>query len=470
MFLKQITDSSLAQNTYLIGCPRSGEAILIDPERDLDRYFQVAEKNDLRITGVAETHIHADFLSGARELVERHGAIAYLSEEGGLDWQSEWAKGLPNARFLKHGDVFKVGNIEVKALHTPGHTPEHLSYLVTDLGGGADVPIALLTGDFIFVGDVGRPDLLESAAGQSGAMEPAARTLYDSLRKTADLPGYLQILPGHGAGSACGKALGAIPNSVMDYERRFNPAFREALTGSREQFVEHILTGQPEPPPYFARMKRDNKTGPALLPDGRLPSPQRIDATKLDAYLGRKDASILDLRPERADFAASHLNGALFTPMASGKLPTAAGSYVDENARILLVVASESQIDEAVRQLIRIGLDHVEAWIPADEALTNPETVTSFPRIRPSELSPGATVLDVRAADEFSKRHVKGAKNVAYTRLAVSFDELPDGSPLHVHCAGGTRAAIASAYLASRGRDVVLIDGPFEEIPEGLKE
>ena len=470
MYLKQITDSSLAQNAYLIGCQRSGEAIIIDPERDLDRYFQVAEEADLRIIAVAETHIHADFLSGARELVERHGVTAYLSEEGGPDWQSEWAKGSPNAHFLKHGEVFKVGNIEIKALHTPGHTPEHLSYLVTDLGGGADAPIALLTGDFIFVGDVGRPDLLESAAGQSGAMEPAARTLYDSLRKTADLPGYLQILPGHGAGSACGKALGAIPNSVMDYERRFNPAFREALTGSREQFVEHILTGQPEPPPYFARMKRDNKAGPALLPNGRLPSPGRITAADLGAYVDNKDVAILDLRPERADFAASHLRGALFAPMGGGKLPVAAGSYVDENTRILLVVESEAQIGEAVRQLIRIGLDHVDAWIPAAEAQADSELVTSFHRIKPSELSPDATVLDVRRADEFSGSHVKGAKNIAYTRLAARFGEVPDGGPLQVHCAGGMRAAIASAYLASRGREVVLVDGPFAEIPEGLKE
>jgi hydroxyacylglutathione hydrolase len=169
MFLRQITDSSLAQNAYLIGCQRSGEAIVIDPERDLDRYFQVAAENDLRITAVADTHIHADYLSGARELMERHGATAYLSAEGGPDWQFEWAKGNGNARFLKHGDVINVGNIDIQALLTPGHTPEHLSFLVTDKGGGADEPIALLTGDFIFVGDVGRPDLLESAAGQAGA-------------------------------------------------------------------------------------------------------------------------------------------------------------------------------------------------------------------------------------------------------------------------------------------------------------
>jgi hydroxyacylglutathione hydrolase len=161
MFLRQITDFALAQNAYLIGCQRTGEALLVDPERDLDRYFQIAKENHLSITAVADTHIHADYLSGARELVERHKVTAYLSEEGGLDWQFEWAKGNPNTRFLKHNDTFRVGNIEIKALLTPGHTPEHMSFLVTDIGRSANEPVALLSGDFLFVGDVGRPDLLE---------------------------------------------------------------------------------------------------------------------------------------------------------------------------------------------------------------------------------------------------------------------------------------------------------------------
>jgi len=467
MFLRQITDSSLAQNAYLIGCQRSGEAIVIDPERDLDRYLQVAAENDLRITAVADTHIHADYLSGARELVERHGAIAYLSEEGGPDWQFEWAKGNPKARFLKDGDTFRVGNIELKALLTPGHTPEHMSFLVTDIGGGASEPMALLTGDFIFVGDVGRPDLLESAAGQTGVMEPSARTLYQSLRGTSALPDHLQILPAHGAGSACGKSLGAIPNSVLGYERKFNPALREALTTSEDHFVKSILSGQPEPPLYFARMKRDNKIGPALLPDGKLPTPQRISATELGAWVGK--SAILDLRSDRGAFAEKHLKGALFAPLPGGRLPIAAGSYLDAGARILLVVEDESQVTEAVRQLIRIGLDEVAAWIPADEALSNASFTQGYPRITPADLPAGSTVLDVRGADEFAASHVKGAQHIAYTRLAARMNDVPSGTPLFIHCGTGIRAAMASAFLASRGHDVVLVDGLFDEIPTGLK-
>jgi hydroxyacylglutathione hydrolase len=227
--------------------------------------------------------------------------------------------------------------------------------------------------------------------------------------------------------------------------------------------VQHILAGQPEPPLYFARMKRDNKLGPALLTDGKLPTPQRITADQLGEWIGK--AAILDLRADRAAFAAAHLQGAHFAPLPGGKLPIAAGSYVDENASILLVVENEAQVDEAVRQLIRIGLDHIDGWIPAAEALTASSFITSYPRIAAADLPADAIVLDVRGADEFASQHVKGAKNIAYTRLAARFDEVPSASPLHVHCAGGLRAAIAAAYLASRGREVIHVDGPFAEIP-----
>ncbi len=469
MFLRQITDSALAQNAYLIGCQRSGEAVIIDPERDLDRYLQLAEQNNLRITAVADTHIHADYLSGARELVERHQVTAYLSEEGGADWQFEWAKGNPRVRFLKDGDRFKVGNIELKAVLTPGHTPEHMSFLVTDHGGGADEPIAFLTGDFIFVGDVGRPDLLESAAGQAGVMEPSARTLYASLRATSGLAEHLQILPAHGAGSACGKALGAIPNSVLGYERRFNPAFREALTASEDEFVRDILTGQPEPPRYFARMKRDNKLGPALLADGKLPQPRHLARAALGEWIDQPGLAILDLRADRVAFATNHLRGSLFAPPAGGRLSVAAGSYLEETSRILLVVEDSSQVDDAVRQLVRIGLDRVDAWILATEALSQQELTVGYPRIAASALPAGATVLDVRGADEFAASHVRGAKNIAHTRLAARLDEVPAGSPLHVHCASGLRAAMACAYLASLGREVIHVDGAYGEIPQALK-
>ena len=472
MFLRQITDSSLAQNAYLIGCQRTGEAIIIDPERDVDRYLKIASENGFRLTAVADTHIHADYLSGARELMEHHGAIAYLSAEGGPDWQFEWAKGKANARFLHDGDTFKIGNIELKALLTAGHTPEHISFLVTDIGGGATAPMGLLSGDFIFVGDVGRPDLLESAAGQVGIMEPSARTLYESLRKTSVLSDHLQILPAHGAGSACGKDLGAVPTSVLGYERLNNVALREALEGSEDDFVKDILSGQPEPPRYFARMKRDNKVGPALLPDGKLPLPRRLHSNEIAALVSAGNKIFLDLRGDRKAFMKQHLTNSLFAPLTGGKLPIVAGSYVDENAAIILLVNDASEVDQAVRELVRIGLDQIEAWIPVSEALAVPGVTLSQKSITTAELAdyPNAVVLDVRGAGEFSECHVRGAKNIAYTRLAARLDEVPDAHPLYVHCGSGLRASFAVPYLVGAGREVIYVDGPFDAIPASIKE
>lgn len=472
MFLRQILDPSLAQYAYLIGCQRTGEAVVIDPERDVDRYLELAAKNGLRLIAVADTHIHADYLSGARELIEHHGMKGYFSAEGGEEWQFEWAGGLDGVTLLRDGDVFQVGSIEIKALLTPGHTPEHLSFLVTDKGGGADEPMALLSGDFIFVGDVGRPDLLESAAGEAGAMEPSARTLYESLRSTRDLSGFLQILPAHGAGSACGKSLGAVPSSVLDYERRHNAALRLALEGERDDFVGTVLDSQPEPPLYFARMKRDNRAGPALLPDGKLPEPRKLEGGALADRAGAEGRIVLDLRTDREAFMAKHVKGSLFAPPTGGHFPVATGSYVAEDARILLLVDDEARVEPAVRDLIRIGLDRVEAWMPVSEALGQEGLTESIRRISTADLGSedleSTTVLDVRGAGEYAAGHVKGAINIAHTRLADRKDELPPEGPILIHCGSGMRASLAAAYVASLGREVVHADGSFDDIPEDL--
>jgi len=455
MLLRQIFDPYLAQYAYLVGCQRTGEAILIDPERDIDRYRAVAADAGLRITAVAETHIHADFVSGAQEFAAADPALKiHVSGEGGPQWASGWAQGHAGLVTLSDGDQFRVGKIEFTAMHTPGHTPEHLTYLVTDLGGGADEPMAAFTGDFIFVGDVGRPDLLEQAAGIADSQELAAQQLYASLRRFAHRSDHLQILPAHGAGSACGKALGAVPSSTLGYERKHSKALRLALTGSEEEFVKFILSGQPEPPLYFARMKQVNRDGIAIT--AGVPQPPQ---TKPATWTGR----VLDTRNNRAAFASGHLQGAIQAPMPGPFFSAAAGSYLEPEEDVFLIVEKESRVDEAARQLYRMGFDRLRGWALVDELAAAGLLNTRAERIEFKHWDraalEGGLVLDVRNASEFADGHIEGAINIAYTRLKVRLAEIPLGRRIFVHCGSGQRAALALSFLLSEGFDAVHIDG-----------
>ncbi|MDF3053646.1 MAG: beta-lactamase domain protein, partial [Geminicoccaceae bacterium] len=352
MLLKHFYDPKLAQASYLVGCTASGEALVVDPNRNIEQYVRAAEASGVRITHVTETHIHADFVSGARELAARTGAVLYLSAEGGPDWQYSYAKP-DRAVLLGDGDHFQVGNIRVQAMHTPGHTPEHLSFLVTDTPA-TDRPIGVFTGDFVFVGDVGRPDLLEKAAKMVGTMEAAARTLYRSLQDFKRLPDYLQIWPGHGAGSACGKSLGGVPQSTVGYERIANWAWEEM---SEDQFVTRVLTGQPEPPRYFAQMKRVNKEGPRILGSRMRPAqlaPERVQP------LVEQGAQVIDTRSADS-FAAGHLPGTINIPL-DRSFNTWAGSLASYDRDLYLLVQDEVRLDEAVADLAMIGLDRVAGY------------------------------------------------------------------------------------------------------------
>lgn len=473
MLFRMIYDDRLAQAAYLIGCQRTGEALLIDPERDVDRYLALAAREKVRITAVAETHIHADFLSGARELAERAGSHVYVSAEGGPDWQYQWlgqkTGGGPYAHtLLRDGDAFRVGNIRVRAVHTPGHTPEHICFEVTDLGGGASEPMGIATGDFVFVGDLGRPDLLETAAGVGGAKEPSARDLFRSVSKFAGLPDYLQVWPAHGAGSACGKALGAVPQSTVGYEKRFNPSLRAASAGM-EEFVSSILAGQPDPPAYFARMKRDNKAGPRVL--GPLPRPARLSVAEASA-LDASSVVLIDMRPWR-DFRAGHVPGALWIPM-DNMFVSVAGSFVGEDEPIYLCVdASASEagpvVDEAVRCLVRIGLDDVRGWIDrADmaQALSARERA-SMPEIGVDEAraevdASRVFVLDVRNESEYAQGHIPGSSHTPYTRLSDQVAEFPEQRRILVNCKSGARSGRACAFLRRAGYDVVNLAGGYD--------
>ncbi|MCB1056418.1 MAG: MBL fold metallo-hydrolase [Acidobacteria bacterium] len=463
MLFRQIFDPKLAQYAYLIGCQQTGEALIIDPERDVDRYLAIAAAEGLEIVAATETHIHADFLSGARELAATHGVRLYLSAEGGEDWQYEWARGEDyDVQLLHDGDTFRIGRIEIRALHTPGHTPEHLSFLVTDLGGGAHEPMGLASGDFVFVGDLGRPDLLETAAGVAGAREPSARTLFRSVERFLELPDHLQLWPAHGAGSACGKALGSVPISTVGYEKRHNASIDAARRGE-DAFVDDILAGQPEPPLYFATMKRLNRGGPPVL--GGLPRPPRLDAAALVKALGRDDTVVVDTRLDRRAFMDTHVEGSLFAPL-NKTFPTITGSYLEPDQSVVLLV-TEEHLDEAVRDLIRIGFDRLLGYVTPEVLVhaalaghLRQTPVIDFAQATPLAAA-GALPLDVRGAVEHAAGAFHGSLNIPHTRLLERLDEIPASAELLVYCASGARASSATALLERLGRRVRYVDDDF---------
>ena len=469
MLFRLIYDESLAQAAYLIGCQRTGEAILIDPERDIDRYLRVAEAEKVRIVAVAETHIHADFLSGAREVAERTGATVCVSGMGGPDWQSGWVKrkkggGEYAHRLLRDGDVIAVGNVELTVRHTPGHTPEHVCYVVRDAGAGAAEPMGVVSGDFVFVGDVGRPDLLETAAGVAGAADASAHALFRSAQWFVGLPDYLQVWPGHGAGSACGKALGAVPQTTVGYEKRLNPALRAAAqAGGEAGFVGFVLTGQPEPPLYFARMKRENRDGPAVL--GELPRPRSLAPSEVARLDGRATA-VIDTRKWSA-FMAGHVPGSLYIP-GGAAFATEAGSYVDPSSEVVLVCAADAP-EDFVRRLVRVGIDRVTGFITPEAleaagregAALETSKEVDVAAMREALASGRAFVLDVRSVAEHTAGRARGTTNAVHTRLPARVGEIPRDRPVLVHCMSGGRSARATALLQRLGFDAANVAGGF---------
>jgi hydroxyacylglutathione hydrolase len=464
MILKRFYDEKLAQASYLVGCAATGDALVVDPNRDVDQYVAAAEAEDLRITHVTETHIHADFVSGARELVERTGGKLYLSDEGDENWKYAFASEY-DAVLLRDGDSFMVGNIRIDVLHTPGHTPEHISFVVTDTAG-ADRPMGVFTGDFVFVGDVGRPDLLERAAKYEGTMEQGARVLFQSLRKfESSLPDWVQLWPGHGAGSACGKALGAVPQTTLGYEKLFNWGL---ATTDEAEFVKAVLAGQPEPPMYFAEMKRINKEGPRVLSGFR--RPQRLPENRLEELVG-DGALIVDTRSAGA-FADAHIPGTLNVPLGRS-FTTWAGSVIPYDREFFLISEDTEGhgIDEVVRDLAMIGLDQlrgcfsagvIQGWIDEDRAGQGvaevaPEHLQSL--LAADEVA----VIDVRNSSEWEAGHIRGSINLPLGRLAEMLERVPKDRPVVVHCQSGARSAVAIGLLQANGfEDVSALKGDFE--------
>lgn len=456
MFIKRFFEPKLAQTSYVIGCPGAKAAIVIDPNRDIEQYIRAAESEGTKVTHVTETHIHADYVSGSRELAERTGARLLLSDEGDASWKYTFARDA-GATLIKDGDSVLVGSVKVDVVHTPGHTPEHVAFLITDTAAASD-PIAVVSGDFIFVGDVGRPDLLEKAANIQGTMEVGAKALYASIRKTDAWPDWLQVWPGHGAGSSCGKGISAIPHSTLGYERRFNWAFQAKTEG---EFVESVLAGQPEPPKYFAEMKRVNKEGPRLLHGFKRPDLLQVNG--LEQAL-RDRALVIDTRTAAA-YANGHVPGTINIPL-NASFTTWAGWLIPYSSDFYVIVddANGTQIDTAVRDLAMIGLDRIAGYFDAEVVDAWPEgerPLGTIPQITANDLkaslSHGAvTLVDVRNDTEWAAGHIPTATHISLGTIGDRINDIPTGKPIVVQCAAGARSSIAASILKARGIENVV--------------
>lgn len=455
MLLRLLYDDKLAQASYFVGCQATGEALVIDPARNIDEYLALASDEGMSITAVTETHIHADCVSGSRELAATTGAKLYLSDEGDENWKYQFAEDT-GAKLVYDGDEFWVGNIRLEVMHTPGHTPEHISFVLTDTAG-ANEPMGIFTGDFVFVGDVGRPDLLETAAGFEGTMEAGARTLYKSLQRFKELPDYIQIWPGHGAGSACGKALGAVPQSTVGYEKLFNWAL---TTETEDAFVAAVLEGQPEPPFYFKEMKRVNKVGPAFVADK--PLPDRLAVEDIDEHIAN-GTPVVDLRSQQA-FAGGHIPSTLNIPYSKSYL-TWAGWILPYDRPVALIV-DERDLKTTVQDLQRIGIDDiagfwtpdvVQAWasaVPGRELqIASQVTIED---VEAALTNDSTHILDVRGKSEYLEGHIPGSLNVPLGYIPREIDRIPADETVIIHCQTGVRSSIASSLLQQLGRTNVL--------------
>jgi hydroxyacylglutathione hydrolase len=456
MYFQHVYDKSLAQSSFFIGCQQAGVAAVIDPKRDVDSYLLIAKEQNMTITQIYETHIHADFLSGSRELAALTGATMYLSDEGGPDWQYEF-----DHTPLLHGNKIRLGNLQFEVLHTPGHTPESISLLLTDIPGSKD-PVMLFTGDFVFVGDIGRPDLLEKAAGIKGTQEEGAHQLFHSLQQFISIPDYVQVWPGHGAGSACGKALGAVPVTTAGYEKRRNWAFQ--FQDDEAGFVQNLLDGQPEPPKYFAMMKKLNRVPRPLLTS--VPVITELDAAVLKSAMD-KGYRIIDTR-HKSEFAKGFIPGSI-NIQGNNSFATWAGWFLDYEQPFILL-APQDQLDDLTRKLMRIGLDNIHGFIPSVETYTKNDgqlsvaKLASYQDLLTLQQQQAIQLVDLRGATEYQAAHIPGAENIFVGTLPGQLQKIKKDIPVVIHCQSGDRSTIGYSLLAANGfNNIINFSGSMNE-------
>lgn len=435
MLLKHFFIEKIAHSSYLVAGKRA--CAIVDPERNVDDYIAAARGLGMKITHIIETHLHADFISGHMDLRDRTDATIYAPRSANCAFDH-----VPVAE----GDTIGIEDVRLDVLETPGHTPEHVSYVVTDTAR-ADEPACVFTGDTLFVGDVGRPDLFP------GRAEELAGKLYESLHgKLLKLPDFCEVLPAHGAGSLCGRSMGAKWRSTIGYERRFNSALR---IENKDEFIESLTSDMPPAPDHFARCSGVNAEGPAVVLGLR--EPEGLEPSAFVERTRARGAVVVDARSYDA-FGGQHVPNAISLTLA-GNFPTFAGWIVPENARIFLVTDDVDGVDSAVRWLRRVGLDRVvgyleggmEAWVKLGYPTSHVE------QLSPSEVHDATSggekisLVDVRAPSEYRASHIDGAINIPAPDLRSRYNELDSSYPILLMCSSGQRSSLAASILERNG-------------------
>jgi glyoxylase-like metal-dependent hydrolase (beta-lactamase superfamily II)/rhodanese-related sulfurtransferase len=450
MILEQFYLECLSHASYLVGDQASGTAAVVDPQRDIQQYLDRASELGLTITHVLETHFHADFLSGHLELAEATGAVICYGSQ---------AKPQFPARLLDDGEQLKFGEVVVEARHTPGHTPESTSYVVWARQGDAE-PYGILTGDTLFIGDVGRPDLLVSVGKTADEL---GHMLFASIHnKILTLPDATRVFPAHGAGSACGKNLSTETTSTLGEQRASNYALQFT---DADAFVAAVTEGQPEAPGYFVYNAILNQKDRDTLDEHAIPT--KLTLTQLlDAR--DKGLQIIDTRDSQF-FATGHLRGSVNVGLA-GRYAEYAGSVIRPDEDIVLIAEMGFESEATVR-LARIGYDRVIGWFPVEDLVDVPSEVDRASRLTAAEFAQvrhnveGLQVIDVRGDGEYKINHLDGAQHIPVGQLRKRIGELDASKPTVVYCAGGYRSSIAASVLRAHGfGDVSDVLGGFEAV------
>ncbi len=447
MIIEPFFTKAIAHSSYLVG--ESTVCAIVDPRRDVDIYVNAAQALDMKITHVLETHLHADFISGHMDLADKTGAKIYAPQSGNCEF--------PHIG-LSEGDSFRIGSIKLRVVETPGHTPEHIAYIVMDTARG-EKPSCVFCGDTLFVGDVGRPDLFP------GQADKLASDLYESLRtKLLTLPDFCEVYPAHGAGSLCGRAMAAKRSSTIGYERLYNAALQ---IKEKNQFVKSLTTDMPGVPDHFSRCSEINRKGPKLIK--HLRKPTRLDPNDFRKAADQEKTVVLDMRSYEA-FGGQHIPDA-YNIDFSGNFPTFAGWIIPPDKDILLVSESSVRAEDAILWLRRVGLDNttgflnggMHAW--ANEGLlTNHVGQLSAEELHTKIVKgESMTLVDVRAQSEFETKHIEGAINIPVPELRTPHGELEKNRQLILICRTGNRSSLAASILLQQGfSDIYSVAGGMQ--------